>query len=142
MQRITLVIVILMSFWAIAQTATNVAYKKKSAQVKSTTQAQDTQACLPADTKPDEVVTVREPKNTKVTVAQKLKELGAKCNAKGQLVNASGRPIYFYHLTGCWGMAPPNYEEIMANQARKIAELEKTYQVIQMTCNPTGAEIQ
>src|SRR5437016_1523468 len=121
MKRIIFVAVILMSFWAVAQTATNVAYKKKSTQVKSTTQAQNTSAwaCLPADIKPDEVVSVQVPKNTKVTVAQKLKEIGAKCNAKGQLVNAKGRPIYLYHLTGCWGMAPANRDEILANQARK-----------------------
>jgi hypothetical protein len=98
-------------------------------------------SCLPADTKPDEVVSLEGSKNTPVTVAQKLKELGAKCSAKGQLMNAKGRPIYFYHLTGCWGMAPPNRDEILENQARKIAELEKTYQVIPMTCNPTGADI-
>jgi hypothetical protein len=38
-------------------------------------------------------------------------------------------------------MAPPNRDEILENQARKIAELEKIYQVIPMTCNPTGADI-
>jgi hypothetical protein len=139
MKRIGLVFLVLMSLWAVAQTATKVA-NKKSTQAKSTTQ--NAQSCLPADTKPDEVVSLEGSKNIPVTVAQKLKELGAKCNAKSQLVNSSGRPIYFYHLTGCWGMAPPNRDEILANQARKIAELKKTYQVIEMTCNPTGAEIQ
>jgi hypothetical protein len=38
-------------------------------------------------------------------------------------------------------MAPQNYQEILAEQRRKIAELEKTYAVVQMTCNPTGGEI-
>jgi hypothetical protein len=99
------------------------------------------QACLPGEIKLDDVVTGGS-KKTAVTVAQKLKQLGASCNAKNKLVTKSGRPIYFYKLTGCWGMAPQNYAEILAEQGRKIAELEKKYEVIQMTCNPSGADIQ
>src|SRR5437868_4403389 len=130
-----LLVLLLMNFFLAATTATDAARKKTPTQGTST--AQDTPACLPSDTKPDDVVTIQQPKNAKVTVAQTLKTLGAKCNAKGQLVNKNGRPIYFYHLTGCWGMAPPNRDEILANQMRKIAELKKTYQVIEMTCNPS-----
>ena len=99
------------------------------------------QSCLPEGIKLDDVVTGGN-KKTAVTVAQKLKQLGASCNAKNKLVTKSGRPIYFYKLTGCWGMGPQNYEEILAEQARKTGELEKKYEVIQMTCNPTGADIQ
>ena len=96
--------------------------------------------CLPSDTKLDDVVS-RESQKAKVTVEQKLKELGATCKAN-KLVAKNGKPIYFYRLTGCWGMAPQNYQEILAEQRRKITELEKTHAVIQMTCNPSGAEIQ
>ena len=101
----------------------------------------DLRKCLPSDTKLDDVVS-RENQKIVVTVEQKLKEFGATCNARNKLVAKNGKPIYFYRLTGCWGMAPQNYQEILAEQRRKITELEKTHAVIQMTCNPSGAEIQ
>jgi hypothetical protein len=104
-----------------------------------TTGKKSVESCLPADTKLDDVVS-RE-SGAAITVEQKLKQLGASCNAKNKLVARNGKPIYFYRLTGCWGMAPQNYQEILAEQRRKIAELEKTYAVVQMTCNPTGGEI-
>jgi hypothetical protein len=110
---------------------------------KSSNQAAGTKSvgsCLPSETKLDDVVT-RDNNNAAITVEQKLKQLGASCNAKNKLVAKNGKPIHFYRLTGCWGMAPQNYQEILAEQRRKIAELEKTHTVIQMTCNPTGAEI-
>jgi hypothetical protein len=97
-------------------------------------------SCLPSETKLDDVVS-RDSSNAPVTVEQKLKQLGASCSANNKLVAKNGKPIYFYRLTGCWGMAPQNYQEILAEQRRKIAELEKTYAVVQMTCNPTGGEI-
>lgn len=104
-----------------------------------TTGKKSVESCLPTDTKLDDVVS-REG-GAAITVEQKLKQLGASCNAKNKLVAKNGKPIYFYRLTGCWGMAPQNYQEILAEQGRKIAELERTYAVVQMTCNPTGGEI-
>jgi hypothetical protein len=97
-------------------------------------------ACLPSETKLDDIVS-RDTNNPPLTVAQKLKQMGASCNTKNKLVAKNGKPIYFYRLTGCWGNPPQNYQEILAEQRRKIAELEKTYEVVQMTCNPTGGEI-
>jgi len=129
-------ILLLLSCCAIAQTAQSKALIHKPKQ-----SAEVSQSCLPEGIKLDDVVTGGN-KKTAVTVAQKLKQLGASCKPKNKLVAKNGKPIYFYKLTGCWGMAPQNYEEILAEQGRKIADLEKKYEVIQMTCNPTGAEIQ
>jgi hypothetical protein len=131
-------VLLLLSCCAIAQTAppqtkAQLYMPKQSAGVS--------QSCLPEEIKLDDVVTGGN-KKTAVTVTQKLKQLGASCKSKNKLVAKNGKPIYFYKLTGCWGMAPQNYEEILAEQARKIGELEKKYEVIQMTCNPTGADIQ
>lgn len=75
-----------------------------------------------------------------VTVGQKLDELKAHCK-RGKLVDASGREIYFFQLAGCWGNPPENYQEVLDEQARKLAQLKKRYTVIEMTCNPSGEMI-
>jgi hypothetical protein len=111
---------------------------KKSS--KQTAGTKSVAGCLPSETKLEDIVS-RDANNAPVTVEQQLKQLGAFCNTKNKLVAKNGKPIYFYRLTGCWGMAPQNYQEILAEQRRKISELEKTYAVVQMTCNPTGGEI-
>jgi hypothetical protein len=41
-------------------------------------------------------------------------------------------------MTGCWGNPPENYQQILDEQARKLAQLKKRYTVIEMTCNPSG----
>lgn len=33
-----------------------------------------------------------------------------------KLVDGTGREVYFYQLTGCWGNAPFNYQAILAKQ--------------------------
>jgi hypothetical protein len=76
----------------------------------------------------------------KIVVEQKLAELKARCK-KGLLVDSKGREIYFYRLTGCWGNPPEGYEEILERQRNEIEELKKRYTVIEMTCNPDGAQI-
>jgi len=104
--------------------------------------AQDPCACLPRNIKRTDVVTAEMtrpggPEGKKVTVEQKLKELKARCR-KGKLVNADGKPIYFFQLQGCWGNPPENYQEILRTQQKKLEKLRKTYHVIEMTCNPSG----
>ena len=72
-----------------------------------------------------------------ITVGQKLIELRAHCR-RGKLVDAKGKEIRFYRLTGCWGTPPPDYLKIMQHQADELKELKKKYTVIEMTCNPSG----
>ena len=99
-------------------------------------------ACLPKDIKRTDIVSAQlqrpgRPGGAKVTVAQKLKEIKARCR-KGKLVDANGKPIYFYQLQGCWGNPPADYQEILSQQQRELEKLRKTYHVIEMTCNPSG----
>lgn len=72
-----------------------------------------------------------------ITVADLLDSLKARCK-RGKLLDAKGRPIYFFAMTGCWGNPPENYQQILDEQARKLAQLKKRYTVIEMTCNPSG----
>ena len=102
--------------------------------------------CLPAGISGSDVVTVLEAKAgdkapRTVSVNRKLRELKAHCR-RGKLVDGRGREIYFFKLEGCWGNPPENYQEVLAEQARKIAELKKRYTVIEMTCNSSGELIQ
>ncbi|GEM_PF-2531957 len=76
----------------------------------------------------------------KVTVEQELTELNAACS-NGKLVDSSGREIFFYRLTGCWGNPPYNYQEILQKQQTEIHKLKERYTVIGMTCNPSGIPI-
>jgi hypothetical protein len=74
-----------------------------------------------------------------VTVAQKLRELRARCR-RGKLVDAKGTEIRFYQLIGCWGNPPDDYQEQLERQAKELAKLRKRYRVIEMTCNSTGLD--
>jgi hypothetical protein len=74
----------------------------------------------------------------KITVAQKLTDLQASCAANGKLVDGTGREIYFYQLTGCWGNPPFNYQGLLAKQQQELQQLRQQYTVIEMTCNPSG----
>lgn len=98
-------------------------------------------ACLPADVKAGQVVSVRQTASGRpsgrVTVAQKLNQLKARCRA-GKLADAKGRQIRFYRLDGCWGNPPADYLEILARQRRELDELRRRYTVVEMTCNPSG----
>jgi len=104
------------------------------------------QACLPEYVKPTDVVSTRLVQTDsgtlveKVTVEQKLTELKADCK-NGRLLDGAGTEIYFYKLTGCWGNAPHNYQEILERQQAELAILRKQYTVIEMTCNPSGLPI-
>ena len=102
------------------------------------------QQCLPEDTKLTDVVSasIAKPgnKSKKINVEQTLIAINARCK-KGKLVDASGKQIRFYRLTGCWGNPPADYQEILARQAEEIEKLKKQYTVIEMTCNPDAAQV-
>ena len=102
------------------------------------------QGCLPADVDAAEVISV-EPASAgraakKITVTTKLNQIGARCRAK-RLVDAKGKQIHFYRLTGCWGNPPVDYQEILENQQKELAQLRRRYRVIEITCNPSGIMI-
>ncbi len=105
--------------------------------------------CLPSDIRLQDVVYARAvkwygggrpPVVEKVTVAGKLKQIGARCLG-GKLLDGSGREIRFYRLTGCWGNPPADYRDIMRKQGDAIRKLEEQYTVIKMTCNPSGVPV-
>ena len=109
--------------------------------------ASNTDSCLPAGIKSTDVVSIQGvrpgahgDKVKTITVAQKLKELRARCR-KHKLVDARGREIRFYQLVGCWGNPPDDYQERLERQAKELASLRKRYRVIEMTCNPSGQQI-
>ena len=105
--------------------------------------------CLPSDIKLSDVVEVsrardangRPAGSSPITVAQKLHELGATCNSANKLVDGTGKEIVFYHLTGCWGNPPADYQEILQKQREEIARLKQQKTVIEMTCNPSGTSL-
>jgi hypothetical protein len=102
--------------------------------------------CLPADIKLSDVVDATSTGYAngipvglhKVTVEQTLNELKATCNSDNKLVGGNGKQIIFYHLTGCWGNPPYNYQDILQKQRDEIDKLKQQYIVIEMTCNPSG----
>jgi hypothetical protein len=107
--------------------------------------ANNTDSCLPAGIQSTDVVSTRAVKAgasgkvITVTVAQKLKELRARCR-RGKLVDAKGTEIRFYQLIGCWGNPPDDYQEQLERQAKELARLRKRYRVIEMTCDASGED--
>jgi hypothetical protein len=101
--------------------------------------------CLPQGINATDVVSIqaaRPGKNSEavtVTVAQKLKELKARCR-KHKLVDSRGREIRFYQLVGCWGNPPADYRQQLERQARELATLRRRYRVIEMTCSTSDDE--
>ena len=98
-------------------------------------------SCLPAGVHSTDVVSVRvaRGKGITVSIADKLKELNARCR-KHKLVDGKGREIRFYQLIGCWGNPPEDYQQQLARQATELAKLRKRYRVIELTCNPSGEQ--
>lgn len=101
-------------------------------------------ACLPEGTKLTDVVSVQtvksgkgDPVVKKITVNSKLIEIKARCK-EGRLVDASGREIRFYKLTGCWGNPPDDYAEILERQQNELNELKKRYNVVEIPCDTSG----
>ena len=105
--------------------------------------------CLPSDVKLSDVVEVENAGYArgqsaglhKVTVEQKLSELKATCNGDNKLIDGNGKKIIFYHLTGCWGNPPFDYQEILQRQRDEINRLRQQNTVIEITCNPSAAPI-
>lgn len=77
-----------------------------------------------------------------VTVEKKLNELKATCHSDNKLIDGSGREIVFYHLIGCWGNPPADYQERLEKQREEITKLKQQFTVIEISCNPSGARIQ
>ena len=105
--------------------------------------------CLPPEIKLSDVVeatsagrpNAQPGESHSVTVEQRLNELKATCNSDNKLVDGNGKQIVFYHLTGCWGNPPENYQDILRKQRDEINKLKQQYTVIEMTCNPSGIPI-
>ena len=109
----------------------------------SPSRASNTDGCLPTGIHSTDVVSAQVARRgtrdevVTVTVAQKLKELKARCR-KHKLVDSKGREIRFYQLIGCWGNPPDDYQQQLERQAKELAQLRKRYRVIEMTCDPSG----
>ena len=101
-------------------------------------------ACLPAGVKRTDIVSAQWLKPTnevkRISVEEKLDEIKARCK-NGKLVDAAGKEVYFFRLTGCWGNPPVDYQEILRHQEEQLDKLKKRYTVIEMTCNPDGVPL-
>lgn len=95
--------------------------------------------CLPAGIMAD-TVSSADMNGKKIAVGELLTSYGATC-ASGKLLDSGGREVRFYTLAGCWGNPPQDYQAILANQDREIKQLQATYRVITLTCNPSGVPI-
>lgn len=91
-------------------------------------------ACLPTDTRLDDVVTYDRKGNPSVTVKDQLTRMKARCRS-GKLVNSRRREIRFFHQS-CWGNPPPDYLEIRERENQELAKLKKRSIVIVFACNP------
>lgn len=103
---------------------------------------QSCSTCLPKEIQPEDVVSYQlakpgTQKGKAITVADTLVTLKAHCK-RGKLVDRSGRQIYFFHLQGCWGNPPADYQEILQAQDRELKKLKQRFTVVEMTCNPSG----
>ena len=88
--------------------------------------------CLSADIRLDEVAEYRRPK--RFTVADKLNGLNARCR-RDRLVGKHNQEIKFFRLQ-CFGVPPPNYDELQAEQRRMLSDLRSKYIVIVIACDP------
>ena len=103
--------------------------------------AQQKYPCLPSPHRPSDIVSAERvgdpPQVHKVTVEDKLAQLGARCN-EGKLVDAEGKEIRFYRLH-CFG-APTSFAmEALRQERAELDALKDKYTVIEMTCSPSGA---
>ena len=117
--------------------------RKSSAVTKA---AGDFSACLPEGITSETVVSTKNlgfdkieqtSRIASVNVKETLTRIGGRC-AAGNLTEASGKKIKFYRLQGCWGNPPFDYQEILSRQAKELADLRKSFTVVELTCNPSG----
>ena len=99
--------------------------------------ASDSISCLPKDVAQDTLVSGAEPAQKAVTVREALGRIGAQCEG-GKLIDKTGREVYFFHLIGCWGNPPTNYQELLASQDREIERLKGRYMVLEIPCAQTN----
>jgi len=100
--------------------------------------------CLPESRQLTDIVSVEgfadnpeeASKLKRVTIAQKLGELQARCDDNDLLVDGEGREIRFFDLRFCGGPNPP--EEMVREYREELEALEEKYTVIGMTCNRGG----
>jgi hypothetical protein len=131
---------------ALSTAAAVIAARPLVAEHQPTQQAAD---CLPAGIRLSDVAELRRElrpdgstaAEKPITVAEKLKQLGASCDANRKLVDTNSRPIVFYRLSGCWGKPPPDYQQILQKERAELDKLQKEHTVITMTCNSSGARI-
>jgi hypothetical protein len=69
-----------------------------------------------------------------LSIREKLRGLGARCHG-GVLYTEHDRPIYFYHMKGCFRDASYEYRDVLRNQVDEIAALKKRYTVIIIPCD-------
>jgi hypothetical protein len=95
--------------------------------------------CLPKEVTQDTLVSGQELGSAKgktqelITVRDALRRLEARCR-KGKLFDKTGREIYFFHLIGCWGNPPEDYQERLTLQVQEIQRLKKKYTVLEIPC--------
>jgi hypothetical protein len=65
-----------------------------------------------------------------ITVREKLIQLGARCHG-GVIYDRRGREVRFYLMLE-WGNPPGNYQEILEQERRELAELERHFTVIRV----------
>jgi hypothetical protein len=95
--------------------------------------ASDSISCLPKDITQDTLVSGGESALRAVTVREALGRNGAWCEGD-KLVDKTSREVYFFHLIGCWGNPPQNYQELLASQVREIASLKGRYTGLEIPC--------
>jgi hypothetical protein len=97
--------------------------------------------CLPKNVARDTLVSGDELKSARgetqkpVTVRDALRRIKARCR-QGRLFDKTAREIYFFHLIGCWGNPPEDYQERLALQTREIQRLKAKYTVLEIPCAP------
>lgn len=92
-------------------------------------------ACLPKDVTKDTLVSSGEQKQKHLTVREALGRIGAGCQ-EGKLIGKTGQEVYFFHLIGCWGNPPQDYQERLAAQDRELESLKRRYTVLEIPCAP------
>lgn len=103
--------------------------------------------CLPSGITFDKVVEVigvvgNKVPPVKITVQQTLSKLGAYCTVGHVLVDGNGKRIAFYQDTGCGGAMPgARAERERREEEKRLDALKQKYDVVEMTCNPSGIPI-
>jgi hypothetical protein len=122
---------LLAALLALSCAASTAAQKKKK---KKSAADSNLSACLPPDVKPNEILAYSLNRAKDRTVLDELKQIKARC-AKGRLSAPDKREIRFFRPS-CWGNPPLDAQEILANEAKKLETLKKSYRVVIFQCSP------